>query len=93
MATSATRQQEPTTSRSNVSRPLLWFRRIALLFVILLAVETMWRWVSPNPDVGHFRSAEGRAAFDDAYAAAVAEMPPPTRSLTVPTRMGGVKCL
>jgi pimeloyl-ACP methyl ester carboxylesterase len=40
------------------------------------------------PKVGHFRSAEGRARFERAYAAALATWPTAPSPLDVPTRFG-----
>lgn len=44
-----------------------------------------------GPGVGHFRSPEGRAAYEEAYAAALAGLPEPTATHDLETTFGTVR--
>src|SRR5699024_6182529 len=64
--------------------------RIALVIIGALGVVAALALRSPSP-VGHWRSAEGYDIFQDAYAAAMTEMPDPDRTLDLRTDFGVVR--
>lgn len=64
---------------------------VALVVVVaaLLAVDKALGLA--EPDVGHWRSPQGRAAYEAAYAEAMRTLPPPTRTVDVSTSFGIVR--
>lgn len=58
---------------------------------VLLAGGLVAVLVADGPDVGHFRTVEGRAAYEEAYTAAMRTLPAPTRTHDVRTSFGTVR--
>lgn len=77
----------PATTR----KPRRRLKRLALAIVIILAIAQVLGWFTAAPQVGNFRTAADRAAYEDAYLAALATMPTPTRTLDLPTSFGVVR--
>nr|BFF18246.1 hypothetical protein GCM10025730_17670 [Promicromonospora thailandica] len=64
------------------------------LLAVLAAVSTgglVLLVAAGGPGVNHFRTAEGRAAYEEAYAAAMAGLPEPTATHDVATTFGTVR--
>lgn len=55
---------------------------------ILAALGLLWLLLPSSPRVGRFGSTQDRAAYLEAYHAAMATLPPPTRTLDLPTSYG-----
>lgn len=67
-------------------------RRLGVTALVALAAVGVLQLVIPSPPrVGHFRTAADRDAYVEAYAAALATLPPPSRTLDLPTRFGTVR--
>ena len=64
--------------------------RIAVVVIGAVALVAAFALRSPSP-VGHWRSADGYDAFQDAYAEAMAEMPEPDQTLDLRTDFGMVR--
>ena len=78
-----------TTHRpSNVPR---WLLRAALGTASALAILQVVGWLTSAPQVGRFRSADDRDAYEAAYREAFATMPTPTNTLDIPTSFGTVR--
>ncbi len=75
--------------------PRRWRRRlraVAIVGICALAVAGAVQLAVPSPaEVGHFRSAESRQRYVDAYRATLAQMPEPTTIVDIPTRYGSVR--
>lgn len=68
-------------------------RVVTTVAVVGLAATVVKLAFFAPPGVGHWKDAEGRATYARAYAAALADMPAPTRTLDIPTRFGTVRAL
>ncbi|SMO56523.1 alpha/beta fold hydrolase [Propioniciclava tarda] len=66
-------------------------RRAALIVVIALAAAQVLSWFPDHPQVGHFRTAADRAAYEAAYSQALTRMPRPTLTIDVQTSFGVVR--
>lgn len=64
---------------------------LAVLAVAWLVVDKAVAIVAPEPSVGHWRSAEGYAAYRQAYDDVMATLPEPTRVHDVATEYGSVR--
>lgn len=76
--------------RSRRRRILVW---LLLALVVVLAADRVRGLVASEPDVGHWDSPAGFAAYTEAYRAVMADLPEPTRTLDVPTGYGTVRVL
>lgn len=80
------------TKQTNPPRPpRRWPRRAALVVVSALAAVQVISWATATPQVGHFRSSADHDAYAEAYASALSEMPPPTRTFDLETSFGIVR--
>jgi len=59
--------------------------------VALLVIDKVVSVATAEPEVGHFRSAAGRAEYVRAYDAALADLPAPDRTVDVTTSFGTVR--
>ena len=66
-------------------KPRWRLRRAALVVVTALAAAQVLSWFTDDPQVGQFRTAANRAAYEAAYAQAFTRMPKPTRTIDVQT--------
>ncbi|MFD6856692.1 alpha/beta fold hydrolase [Rhodococcus sp. NPDC060090] len=92
---------EPTTDTdSRTDRPpparrhRRWLRRSGIVVVAALAAlgaVSIQQFFFGVPGVGHFRDAEGRRAYVEAYEQAMSALPPSTTTLDVTTRFGTVR--
>ncbi|GAA5057720.1 alpha/beta hydrolase [Nocardia callitridis] len=64
---------------------------VAALVAAGLLVQKIASIVAPEPQVGYWRSREGFETYRAAYDAAMATLPPPTRTRDVPTEYGTVR--
>lgn len=78
-------------SPAQTSRRPRRLRRTITVVVCLLAGAQVVSWFTASPQVGHFRSAAAKQQYEDAYSAALALMPPPTRTLDLTTSFGIVR--
>lgn len=62
-----------------------------MLAAALVGVVAAWDFIAGPPGVGHFRSAEGRQVYLDAYAEALGTLPEPTATHDIPTGHGSVR--
>ena len=72
-------------------KPRWRLRRAALVVVTALAAAQVLSWFTDDPQVGQFRTAANRAAYEAAYAQAFTRMPKPTRTIDVQTSFGVVR--
>lgn len=75
-------------------RPRPWLRRLAAILVAALSLTgavSTYRTVAGPPDVGHFRSAEGRREYLEYYRQAMETMPAPSQTQDVATSFGTVR--
>lgn len=62
-----------------------------MLVAALIGVVAAWDFVAGAPGVGHFRSADGRQVYLDAYSDALGTLPEPTAVHDIPTGHGAVR--
>ncbi|WP_017627834.1 alpha/beta hydrolase [Nocardiopsis chromatogenes] len=72
-------------------RALAVLKVLAVLVAAWLVIDKAAEAVSPEPQVGHWRSQEGYESYRAAYDAAMADLPEPTRTHDVPTEYGTVR--
>jgi pimeloyl-ACP methyl ester carboxylesterase len=79
-----------TSTRGKKARRWLWgcgaFIGTCLIAFVVLGIVTN----DPNP-LGRWRSPEGQAAYTQAYNEAMQLLPPPSRTLDIPTDYGSVR--
>ena len=81
-------------TRHKGSRWRRWARRIGVLFVVVLSVTgaaSIYRIFAGTPDVGYFRSADGRAEYVKHYDEAMKTLPAPTAQHDIDTSFGIVR--
>lgn len=65
--------------------------KVAVLTLAVVGLVAIYRTATAPPDVGHFRTQEGKSEYQSAYAAAMRELPPPTATHDIDTRFGTVR--
>ncbi|WP_295648362.1 alpha/beta fold hydrolase [uncultured Dietzia sp.] len=86
--------QTPGTTRSRRGRWARRARRIAIVVAALftvIGIGATWTFFFGAPGVGHFRSADGRNAYMDAYAEAMEALPAPTTVHDIQTDYGSIR--
>ncbi len=81
-------------TRHKGSRWRRWARRIGVLFVVVLSVTgaaSIYRVFAGTPEVGYFRSADGRAEYVTHYNEAMKTLPAPTAQHDIDTSFGIVR--
>lgn len=73
----------PTASRTRR-------RWLTALFLAVVAAGVGYFLLDHSP-VGHFRTPEGRLAYEASYAEAMKRLPPPSRTVDIPTGFGTVR--
>lgn len=71
-----------------------WLGRGGIAVVIVLALIgawSSWGWLTAAPEAGHFRSAEGRDAYMDAYQESFEALPEPSATRDLRTTHGIVR--
>lgn len=63
---------------------------MAALFTVI-GIGATWSFFSGEPGVGHFRTAEGRDTYMEAYAVAMEELPEPTDVHDIRTSYGTIR--
>lgn len=84
-------QARPGRPRRRRPRWRRWLVALAIVLGLALLVDKVITLATSPAPVGQFRTPEGAAEYDAAYAAALATMPTPTRTLDVPTSFGVVR--
>lgn len=77
-----------------MTRSLRYARRAGITLVVILTAlgsVAVYQFFFGAPGVGHFRSAEGRAGYVDAYDRAMEALPEPTLTHDIPTAFGTVR--
>ena len=83
----------PDASRLGRS-PHRWLRRTGTSLTVVLAaagVAGIRQFFFGAPGIGHFRDAEGRRIYVEAYGRAMSALPPPTTTRDIVTRFGSVR--
>ncbi|WP_291795400.1 MULTISPECIES: alpha/beta fold hydrolase [Brevibacterium] len=78
----------------SILRRTRWLKVVAAVLVLGLAavgIVSTYRWFAGPPGVGHFRTVEGREAYERSYAEAMSTLPEPVAQHDVPTSYGTVR--
>lgn len=84
-----TSREEPTVARTPRARR--WPTIVLGASTLILAAGAVLHVATDSPGVGHFRTPEGRDAYEAAYADAMATMPAPSDTYDIPTSFGIVR--